>query len=714
MQKIKLCFRLRAYQSLWALLFVFGSSSLFAQDAVEPGLPGPDEDSTIYEIEDAFLDFVDGNFYICEGPVAIHQVVVTYASFASAEVRFAQSIDSAFVSIHRTDTVSSYVAYTMAESNKVLRFPTLVRDKIYRIYLPDDCDSLRMVAEISTYPTKEGPIGLSEEMFDALDAYRGVSPSVTLNSYIRNLSGISDMEKLQFFQQFYWGGNPFPTPFDGGMPANEQFLERLEVVTDTTGMGHGPTDPLPCLCQLTFHQRAFFIPRQEVTGTRTYNPAISQRDSLWANQKMHGGWHQIRSHYGPAKYAHLATSGHKTYTRQHSFGVTQDTTDGAPPVSPVQASLRYNLLCTNAEDVPTECHCERVVTASWRYDTKVDADARLGQTTVISTRRSFAKVEDWAVVTKSRNNDISVLQAGRVGAAAHCKAVVDTSFLLGILHLAEGVYNIITGETDSSTTEVITNSLTSLLTGSFYKINECSSESFDRTLVYGSDTMLVSASGPVVRIDLFNFFHFNGGGERNFKNGARIHSNFYLGSFTPGGSTAAPTPDVLPCCGIKYGQYLSASVPGAIYDLADIHFQLENDVFDLYGPWHTVNGQLVSNNNLSLDQHYGELRGSPIDTSNCNHYVIGLGVPDQSSRAVAMTEVKVIHQGQTLVVESKTQRPAEPMRISLYDLNGRQLSTRTILAGGVEQISLPNLAPGLYVVEVIQAGFRETFKIYQQ
>lgn len=693
------------------LVFLY-SSSLFAQGAVEPGLPGPDQDSTIFEIENDYLDFVDEHFSLCEAPIAIHHVTVLYANFASAEVRFAESIDSASVSIQRSDSLSSYVAYSMAGLNQVIRLPVLARNKIYRIYLPDKCDSLQLVAEISTYPAKEGPIGLSEEMFEALEAYRSQSSPATLNSYIRSLSGISDIEKLHFFQQFYWGGTPFPTPFDGGMPANEQFLERLGEVTDTTGMGHGPTDPLPCLCQLYFNKDIFMKPAKPIPGTRSYEPDIKENEGLWADKKMHGGWHEIRSTYGPSKYAHLATSGHKTYERQRSFGVSQDTTNGAPPASPLQASLRYNIICTNAEDLPNACHCERIVTASWRYDTRVEADARLGQTTVIQERKSFSKVEDWVVVTKARNNNINVLQSARLGAVAHCQATVNEAFILGILNLAEGIVKLITGQVDTSATGIIASSLGSLITGNFYKINECSSESYEATLAYGSDTMLVSAIGPAVRFDLFNFFHFNGGGRRNFKNGGRIHSSFYLTSFIPGGSTTAPSQDALPCCGPKYGRYTGASVPGASVELEDIHLEIRNE-FNLYAPWHSVNGALVVGNNLTIDEHIGELRGSPIDTSNCNYYIINLVAPNAPFHAVEMAEVKVFHQGQTLVVESKTPWPEEPLRIGLYDLTGRLLHIRTIRAGGTEQVILPNLPSGVYIVQITHAGQRETIKVFQ-
>lgn len=482
-------------------------------------------------------------------------------------------------------------------------------DTEYAVFAPNACGEKEIIKvfNTSTKRSKDDLIQVSNEMFQTLSNFDVKNGRVSLRQYLADSKSTSLYQRMSFYQQFSLQGklltrglNPFKAPpgDDGG---------------DDGGGGDGDSTG-DCFCQ-PIQNTQIAIPGGQ--------PTAPNGDIVWDVEASPGKinlnnglaiarywWAGINK--GAAKGQGIFSEGSTGLGTEYSAGHTTGNT--STEVSGNKSSISYLLMCTKpGSNNLEECRgCDKNLKLFYRYDTKLDAFAKLLGISPF-TRRSYAAVEDFCVVTLTQGDEFEVIDAGNAQAEADCNSVPNPDFWMGIFDVAVSVAELAatSGASIPESIPDLAEGISSVLTTQPRLEKECEIEILEKNLVYESNrTVTLIPNVPVV-LDLYSFSNHFVKGTRAWYNHAVTKSDFYLGGILQGGYNASSEEKF--CCTSQIGNWVLASIDG-IYSTDDLKKEV-GQVFQTTPGVSVWNLPTGGGGVISIPTEYGV----DVVNQNCNH-----------------------------------------------------------------------------------------------
>lgn len=553
------------------LLYSLAMSQIHAQD---PNSEDPEPGATITP-DPAIAAMFQTN--TVQTPLVKSSSVIVYSDGLSVEIEFMETAMTP-TSVQLVNQSNAAEVSTLSVSGGKTSSQTLAAGKVYNIRATGNNGQPYIIGTVNTRPYVAGePVVVSEKLYRSLSEY--VTPSnqvTTLSNYLKQLSGVSQHEKISFLQRYAMNGTVLPATIKGQYPdayVRSALLQR---------QGEGE-----CICNFVMNQVTVVSPDETgvkdfVIGAKTqsFGPAFYNNSSF----RYRG-----ISAQGPAKRQLLNSLGTKAGNKRR----LEVWTIGEETLSDNFVRIGYHLMCLGITELPVECDCEKTIRYEFGYSTRIEARANVGWECLFQ-KDATARAQDWAVALVTREkvnsvNDVQVLQSGFGAATSTCDGGVPVSAIIDAVKMGVSVFKLIksvkTGQINDipGQTDEIIDKIGNVL-DTFIQAKDCSASLIEKPLLQGTATLTFHPNDPL------SFLIMSGStmevsGLRCWESIAEIKSSFHLVGVVNGGSPSVNTPH---CCTNYFANWAWASQTGD----ASSRKNYINGFMALNSPggWQTLNG----------------------------------------------------------------------------------------------------------------------------
>ncbi|MCW5924547.1 MAG: hypothetical protein KIS77_19675 [Saprospiraceae bacterium] len=614
----------------------------------------------------------------CDFPGVRLAPVIHYAIGPVAYVTFTEHVGD--VRLKRTDEFSFS---TIAVGGQEKLFQSLLPNKVYEIQVLNRCGQYVVAGTIDTKTEAQDPILVSPELYKAIRDFQNQAESATpLGQFLESRQDVAFFEKVYFIQQYFLNGQPITT-FSG-----------------TTLPHYMP--PTICNCKFVFNILQNAVPGNIANGEIIPRKESQPKKKISGNDNTAYWW--TRHSKGPAKWHVLLTEGSKAGGTEHTWRMRM--ADSTATVGTHYAHLRYNLLCTNYQQVPADCFCNKQLWLYWRYDTEVCAFAEK-HPEGWGGKKAVAAAEDVAVAVIRRDgNNIPIVPGGGgkvIRATSECEQTVNPQFWANAgtlaLNIAGVVFGLSSGDTLNQTQQQLfnlglnglTSSITNLINTPYYSANFCENLNCKEENASWGDTVVYMQPNQPINLYLFSNSSLLAGGKRSWYSWSRTLSSYYLTGYVPGGFSSQEEPY---CCTKKYANWVLGSESGP--HTTD---ELKREVGIILGAW--APWPFPSDPWTGATQIPYEIYAMSVPVVEC---------PDGGG---------LIGEGddrEALKTKSETALP-NTYRLLVFDTSGRLLlqTNQEILPPDLRQYlreKMPFAASGVYLVQAVSASDKKSFKVF--
>lgn len=493
--------------------------------------------------EQYFLDLMADT---CDFPVVRLAPVIHYAQGPAAYVTFTENVSD--VRLKRTDEIS-FSTISVAGQEKL--FEGLLPNKVYEIQVLNLCGQYVVAGTIDTKTEAIDPILVSPELYEAIRDFQNQTETVApLGQFLDDREDVAFFEKVYFIQQYFLDAQP------------------ISVFSETALPYYMP--PTICNCKFVFNILQNAVPGKIVNGTILSDVRFQPKQHISGNDNTAYWWN--RNTKGAAKWHQLLTEGSKAGGTDHTWQMRM--ADSSATVGTQYGHLRYNLVCSNFNEVPADCFCEKQLWLYWRYDTEVCAFAEK-HPEGWGSKAAVAAAEDVAVAVLRRDgNNIPIVPGGGgrvIRATSECEQTVNPQFWANAATVAINItgvaFGLAAGESPSPAEQQLfnlglnglTNSITNLINTPYYSANYCENLNCREETPCFGDTLVYMQPNQPINLYLFSNSSLMAGGKRSWFSWSRVLSDFYLTGFVPGGYASE---EEMHCCTKKYANWVLASESG--------------------------------------------------------------------------------------------------------------------------------------------------------
>jgi hypothetical protein len=576
-----------------------------------------------------------------------------------------------------------------------LIFSKLALDQSYQLIGKNSCGSDAILKTISTARPIVNEVALSDDFYKAMTSWTINAKGVPLSRFLKELSTVNYYERLAFFQQHLLRNELLETSLtEGGFP---------EIKSESNAAA---TTTLACDCTYLLNRRRIAAP-----GRAWNNDFGASADNFFAHYSQ-TGWYAVDgltnrgySITGPAKWQEQTSGGHCDSGSANWETDDSQSTNG----SPYFASIGYNLMCTNHDELPAECACNKDIIVKADYTTQLNTSA--------ATQRAFgwcwgsrgaaASAEDWAVLIehKIKSAEVTVLKGGRTNARSNCSSSLNTDFFVNYIKVAGVVAGKIlevqaannNGNTQinglfpTSFVDDLAQRVGTFINTPFRNVQPCGNDQKDAQLIAYEGYRKLIPNNPV-EYTMFSFSKLTNSGYTRWESRSRIISKFMLASIlSPAGSNTN-------CCSAPLGNWISSTIST---DFSSIRPVIQ-DFFRFY--WPAVSGRPT----ISTD--FGNANGPT--PSNCI-------TPGDFRGGNTSSNLTVRSQTDGVYLQQKG--ISQPYECIVSDVMGHVIYRHNGAAGEDKVWDYSNInasnAPstGIYLVQVKMVdGESQTFKIFKK
>lgn len=676
-------------KTLFKLLFLLTGFPLLAQVGT---------DSLIYLSElEAYIDVETGDTIVLipESELALKYKGDTCGIHANISVNAVVNYETgsiAYVEFEGKDEVTT-IQLELEGSESFRSIPIeangffiegLEPNKRYRIQVADRCGEMAQAGVIETFAEPEHIITVSNRFYDlAVAGYLSKESTTSFLSYLDRLSGVHEVEKWAYIQQYYFNGAVFQRQPNTPPPP--------------------PPPPTPeeeeCFCKYvsteTLAQPAKTVEKDYLMGDifGVYQTGSSPNDGKKKLGK-NAEWWRVLGNEGPAKWHDLQTGGWKApkgSIYKKFYGVQGDED------SYQRAGIKLTLQCLDRLKHLPECNCTKDVRAWWNYETNVNTYASVARKST-GSKKAMAQAADLGVIVWTEDPSVfdgsqraEVLDAISVSAAAKCDLTVNPEFQQAVdTTVKTAISNILEFSIDSL--GPFFNQLVNLIGTPKYLETECDNVKSVYGTASGFAMRELKANQPVKFI-VMSFDTLEVGGQRSWHSAAHILSNYSLAIYL---EAIQQEPEAMHCCSPHVIAWNLSS-----WDGPSSTESLKREIaFDLGvyggngGNWNFVG------NPQTVPYEYGWAK-SPSDVAECNE----LPVNPRAVYAPALTEKPI------------RQQPGV-YDLSVMDMSGRLIRHKSDVP--LNSTTDPNellstvkleLPTGMYVFRLQNANEIMTYKI---
>lgn len=459
-----------------------------------------------------------------------------------------------------------------------------------------------IVGTVSTTPYKAGdPVIVSENLYRALSQYvTNENQTVTLSNYLKQLSQLSQHEKIAFLQQYIMNGATLPGSIKGQYP-DSQVKAALN-----TRRAEGE-----CICNFVMNQVTVAIPDESGNFDFTIGPKISVTPPTFYNPSSY--WARGLKSQGAAKNQFLISEGQTAGNKRR----TETWISGGETVSDNFVRIGYHLMCVGITELPKECDCEKTISYDFGYSTRIEAKSNTGGFGCIFTQEAASQAQDWAVAVVTREkvnsvNDVQILQSALGTATSKCNGGVPATVLIDIAKIGVSVFQLVKSVKTAQLNDIVnqTNQIIDKVEDVLVPLTEakdCNNALIEKPLLQGVANISFRPNDPL------SFMIVSGSslavvGRRCWNSSASIKSSFHLAGVVAGGAPNANSPH---CCTNYFSNWAYASQNGDDNNRKNyINYHL---ALNSPGGWQTVNG-LPNSGSINIPTAIG--------------YAIGVNLPN--------------------------------------------------------------------------------------
>jgi|GEM_PF-2104302 hypothetical protein len=358
--------------------------------------------------------------------------VVRLETKAMVRLQFTKLKDEVNIAIYDNESFTYHEDFQ--RSGEYIQFASIPLDKSYSVvqYLSDGTSMV--VANIDTRNKKGQPIEVSDALAHSLENWvvMETSEQPRALTHIAGDNSLDHMERLYYIQRFYDVDQHFgddlvgtdPPEFgDDDILLNEERIPKFEEY-----LHEEEDDEEDCKCNYVLKLTREIYPgiRDEPNRRMLYN---YDNKGKWYYGKGSNIWSRLEEwNNGPAKQHILITENTKMK------GPNRDATRGnlidQTSASNNKSQLYWHLVCdktASGKAVPENCLCEKELTISYQYDTRLIANAQsINCGLLCGDKGAAATAEDWASIILTRyklNKENEVLESSRAIVKASCDDV---------------------------------------------------------------------------------------------------------------------------------------------------------------------------------------------------------------------------------------------------------------------------------------------------
>lgn len=615
------------------------------------------------------LRFLENMEDTCTFPFVVLSPVIHYNQGPVAYLEFSDEVGS--IQLKDTET-GSLLSIWVGGTSKLIE--NLLPDKKYEILTLSRCEVFEPAGAIDTKSGEKETLDVSSGLYDAIREFQQSESAATvpLSQFLATREDVSFFEKVYFVQQYFLRG---------------QAISTLSL-TDLPSF----VPPTICNCKFVFNISQIAVP-----GVLNPDGTISPKTAFQTKKPMSGvsynaAWWN-RNTKGAAKWHQLWTEGSKAGGTDHKYEMKMS--DSTAIAGTQYGQLRYNLLCTNFEQVPADCMCEKGIYLYWRYDSETCAHAEM-HTEGWGSRNAVAAAEDMAIVVLKRDgaNTADVLDGGVVRARAECERTVNNSFWTNAFSLAIGAAGVIFGGGAGIFTGIagLAGKIDTFLNTPHYSTNFCNSDNCKEVSLCFGDTLVYLQPNKPINLYLFSNTSLMAGGRRSWFSWSRVLSDFHLTGYVPGGYSST---EQMGCCTPKYANWVLASELGAPHTTSELKTEV-GMILSAWAPW-----------------PFPQNPFSGVVQIPYEYYTMSVPVVDCPSGGNLQGMQNRSFSDHTGVETSK----AAEQKVLVFDLSGRLLhegKTFEVPSDYRNYIKthIPKLIPGVYVIHTLSLSGKKVTKVY--
>ncbi|HCS21016.1 MAG TPA: hypothetical protein DIW47_10740 [Bacteroidetes bacterium] len=604
---------------------------------------------------DSFTFYDSGYYQTYDTFVEYQNTVPQMISFAKAfynsgPIIYMKLDEQDYSSCHFKVIDSSGSSSSLVLSNYELIISGLPKDKPYLVYVINEVGDTIPIHSFRTNRNIDPDVlETSRSLFDSMRVWVN-NDTNQLSTYIRNLVGVHNLEKISLLQQFYMDSlSLIPDIYITGY-----------LIPDYTIFNKKPT----CNCKMAMTATNKFatspgilvdgsIWGEETTETAKTDKGVWQ-DLLWANVAAQG----------PSKMAKVDFKGQGGTTDQKYPFVAQ--TNGG---SPYYAQRIIGYFCTDNNEYSSDCGCTRTINVKYLYQSKMTAHASTSWCATCLGRYATSQVDDLAYVTayNDQTEVMTYIDGEARQAYAKNKENINKEFVLEFLdaQFDFGVPLAISlGLTSATGFPVITpgliDSMKSYLQAlvnlppPYLSTDEANGLIYFNSINGQTNFSIEPGAALVVTMGSYHKSYFTGKGQ--WESNTTIASDFML-SLRHKGGWNGPEED---CCGPNLGSWVLSTQQGkAPSSYAQLQGLVSDHLGAIIGWW--------SSPNIGID--YGTLVGDP--GWRCYTEVQGLIAPVNKDLDVKIAESKLFVQ----LLDSGELKELEGESFEIVDITGKLLTS---------------------------------------
>jgi len=552
------------------LLCSLSANLAFAQD------PNSDEPEPGYTITPSPTLLNEFNVPIST-PTVKSSSVIFYSDGLSVAIEFASGgMTPTYVVF--ADKNNATDTRTISTASGKAEFFGVAPGKTYQIKAAGSDGQQYIVGTVNTAPFQAGdPVVVSETLYRGLSQYvTNENQTTTLSNYLKQLSDVSQHEKISFLQRYIMNGATLPAIIKGQYP--DAYVQSSLNTRQTEG---------ECICNFVMNQVTVIVPDETGNNDFQIGAKTSKSGPNFYNQAS--VWARGLTSQGAAKNQLLLSAGNRAGKKRR----TETWTSGGETVSDNFARIGYHLMCVGINELPKACECTKSISYSFGYSTQIEA--RTKSEGCLFNSEAAARAQDWAVAVVTREkinsvNDVQVIGAGVGQATSKCAGGVPVSVLIDAAKIGVSVFQLIKSVKTAQLNDIInqTNQIIDKVGAvliPFTEPKDCNSAFIDKPLLLGTSTITFTPNDPL------SFMIMSGSslevmGLRCWDSKASIKSSFHLAGVVSGGAPTAYTPH---CCTKYFSNWAYASQNGDDNNRKNFingHLALNSP-----GGWQTINGQ---------------------------------------------------------------------------------------------------------------------------
>jgi hypothetical protein len=360
--------------------------------------------------------------------------VVRLETKAIVRLQFTKLKDEVNIAIYDNESFTYHEDFQ--RSGEYIQFASIPLDKSYSVvqYLSDGTSMV--VANIDTRNKKGQPIEVSDALAHSLENWvvMETSEQPRALTHIAGDNSLDYMERLYYIQRFYDVDQHFgddlvgtdPPAWGDDLPSDH--LDPNDIPDFEEYTGEEEDDEEDCNCNYVLKLDRLIHPGipDPANKRQLYN---YDNKGKWYYGKGSKIWSRLEEwNNGPAKQHFLITENTtiKGPNRDATRGNLIDNSSASNNVS----ELYWHLVCdktASGQAVPEKCLCEKELTISYQYDTRLIANAQsINCGLLCGDKGAAATAEDWASVILTRykvNKEPEVLESSRAIVKASCDDV---------------------------------------------------------------------------------------------------------------------------------------------------------------------------------------------------------------------------------------------------------------------------------------------------